>query len=255
MKLIRAIIILFTEMKHIISLEKPVEISSFKPQLVFLLKFKKVYHDKGQKSLTDSIDFHVIHLAVIVRPIIYFDTKTENKLVNSTQLCMYLVCIHTILTKTKIIFIAVNTSRRGGKTTSHVFVLNITFMIGPVQNMCVCKIWYYYYARLWLFMYQDWRTNCYYIKTIYQENVTTYYLVVDMRTKRPSSFFLGTQCHDLGLQLSGCSFSGLQNQIKCLMFFLVFWKEEGGYCSASKLLCTRLSVLGKVYRLGMLCTM
>ena len=51
---------------------------------------------------------------------------------------MYLVCIHTILTKTKIIFIAVNASRRGGKTTSHVFVLNITFMIGPVQNMCVC---------------------------------------------------------------------------------------------------------------------
>ena len=140
MKLIRAIIILFTEMKHIISLEKPVEISSFKPRLVFLLKFKKVYHNKGQKSPTDSIDFHVIHLAVIVRPIIYFDTKTENKLVNSTQLCMYLVCIHTILTKTKIIFIAVNNSRRGGKTTSHVFVLNITFMIGPVQNMCVCKI-------------------------------------------------------------------------------------------------------------------
>ena len=137
MKLIRAIIILFTKMKHIISLEKPVEISSFKPQLVFLLKFKKVYHNKGQKSLTDSIDFH-IHLAVIARSIIYFDTKTENKLVNSTQLCMYLVCIHTILTKTKIIFIAVNTSRRGGKTTSHVFVLNITFMIGPVQNMCVC---------------------------------------------------------------------------------------------------------------------
>ena len=184
---------------------------------------------------------------------IYFDTKSENKLVNSTQLCMYLVCIHTILTKTKIIFIAVNTSRRGGKTTSHVFVLNITFMIGPVQNMCVCvcKIWYYYYARLWLFMYQDWRTNCYYIKTIYQENVTTYYLVVDMRTKRPSSFFLGTQCHDLGLQLSGCSFSGLQNQIKCLMF----WKEEWGYCSTSKLLCTRLSDLGIVYRLGMSCTM
>ena len=71
MKLIRAIIILFTKMKHIISLEKPVEISSFKPQLVFLLKFKKVYHNKGQKSLTDSIDFHVIHLAVIVRPIRY----------------------------------------------------------------------------------------------------------------------------------------------------------------------------------------
>ena len=71
MKLIRAIIILFTEMKHIISLKKPVEISSFKPQLVFLLKFKKVYHNKGQKSLTDSIDFHVIHLAVIVRPIRY----------------------------------------------------------------------------------------------------------------------------------------------------------------------------------------
>ena len=39
-----------------------------------------------------------------------------------------------ILTKTKIIFIVV----LGGKTTSHVFVLNITFMIGPVQNMCVC---------------------------------------------------------------------------------------------------------------------
>ena len=119
-----------------------------------------------------------------------------------------------------------------------------------VSWVCVCKIWYYHYARLWLFMYQDWRTNCYYIKTIYQENVTTYYLVVDMRTKRPSSFFLGTQCHDLGLQLSGCSFSGLQNQIKCLMFFLVFWKEERGYCSASMLLCTctRLSVLGKVYR-------
>ena len=86
MKLIRAIIILFTKMKHIISLEKPVEISSFKPQLVFLLKFKKVYHNKGQKSLTDSIDFHVIHLAVIVRPITRYSRSLLSAVLCSADL-------------------------------------------------------------------------------------------------------------------------------------------------------------------------
>ena len=101
--------------------------------------------------------------------------RIVDKLVNSTQLCMYLVCIHTILTKTKIIFIAVNNSRRGGKTTSHVFVLNITFMIGPVQNMCVCvqnmilllcKIMIIYVPRLTdqLLLYKNYLPRkCYYI--------------------------------------------------------------------------------------------
>ena len=85
------------------------------------------------------------------------------------------------------------------------FVLNIIFMIGPVQNVCVCKIWYYHYARLWLFMYQDWRTNCYYIKTIYQENVSRH-----ARRDPPSSLE-----HNVMIWVFNCL---VQNQIKCNVF-------------------------------------
>ena len=111
-----------------------------------------------------------------------------------------------ILTKTKIIFIVV----LGGKTTSHVLFWTLFLWLAQSRMcVCVCKIWYYHYARLWLFMYQDWRTNCYYIKTIYQENVSRH-----ARRDPPSSLE-----HNVMIWVFNCL---VQNQIKCNVFSDVF---------------------------------
>ena len=130
---------------------------------------------ENPKHLSTSPGNTFLSTLVIVRPIIYFDTKTENKLVNSTQLCMYLVCIHTILTKTKIIFIAVNTSIEEG-AKPHLTFLFWTLLLWLAQSrICVCvqnmilllcKIMIIYVPRLTdqLLLYKNYLPRkCYYI--------------------------------------------------------------------------------------------